>query len=370
NDAAGHRWLLLAPQQTSFGTGSTPRANALWVLGASSNAQAGNGGWVAWPPPGWVPDTFLPESSHRWSLTRHDGAASLAGASVSATVGGTAASVRIVHRTADRLVWELDGPGLYTGLSEPIVSVTVAGISGGASSYSYDVRVLRAPFFNTTVFMSNELASGPATDKTGFYEPGLDLMSGDFDIDGRTDIAQRHGNRFELVSASGADLGSIGYGRAGDEVFIGDWNCDGVETFAVRRGNVFHVKNTIASGPADIVIGYGKPGDEVFVGDWDGNGCDTLAVRRGNVFFVRNSVTSGPADTIFGYGKAGDEVFVGDWNDDRRDTFAVHRGATFFLRDDLKSGAAQRIFDFGEPDDVVLVGDWDGDRIDTFAVAR
>ena len=48
--------------------------------------------------------------------------------------------------------------------------------------------------------------------------------------------------------------------------------------------------------------------DEVYVGDWNGSGTDTLAVRRANVFFVRNSITTGPADVVFGYGKASDTV--------------------------------------------------------------
>jgi hypothetical protein len=77
----GHRRWILYPPQVSMGTGDTPQANALWVIGGSSGtatsisiAPAG----VAWPPRGWWPRTLLTAST-AWSF-------SLAGADFSSAV--------------------------------------------------------------------------------------------------------------------------------------------------------------------------------------------------------------------------------------------------------------------------------------------
>lgn len=59
-ESLGHRWWILAPDSTTFGTGDTGSSNALWVFPSSFDGP----GWradtrepfVAWPPPGYVPD--------------------------------------------------------------------------------------------------------------------------------------------------------------------------------------------------------------------------------------------------------------------------------------------------------------------------
>jgi len=75
NEFVPHRRLLLYPHTKTMGTGDIPRtadrwaANALWVLGEMSvERPETRDGFVAWPPPGYVPYqvTFA-----RWSLS-HD----------------------------------------------------------------------------------------------------------------------------------------------------------------------------------------------------------------------------------------------------------------------------------------------------------
>ena len=72
----------------------------------------------------------------------------------------------------------------------------------------------------------------------------------------------------------------VSYGKASDEVLSGDWDGDGRDSLAVRRGNTYYVKNEIAAGEADLVVSYGKADDAVLVGDWDGDGRHTFCVRR------------------------------------------------------------------------------------------
>ncbi len=211
----------------------------------------------------------------------------------------------------------------------------------------------------------------PQSFELDFGSPSdTDFYVGDWNGNGVDDLAYRRSKTFTLLNIETRQTSQISYGIPGDEVLVGDWDGNGTDTFAVRRGNRFFVKNSVSSGPADLVIGYGKADDEVFVGDWDANGTDTFAVRRGNVFFARNTVTTGNADIVFGYGRAADQVLVGDWNGDGGDTFAVRRGNEIFLRNDFATAPAEFSFAFGRASDELYPGDWNNDNIDTFAVRR
>ena len=75
NYFVGHRRWVLYPQTRKMGTGDIdadptgtyPAANALWVLdGMFGTARpATRDGFVAWPPPGYVPEQLI---YNRWSL--------------------------------------------------------------------------------------------------------------------------------------------------------------------------------------------------------------------------------------------------------------------------------------------------------------
>ncbi len=220
------------------------------------------------------------------------------------------------------------------------------------------------------VFVSNVIATGPAEYDFTFGDSSNEILTGDWDGQGRDGFARRSGATIVEADERGALLRTVAFGNASDTLYrVGDWDGNGTDTLAVQRGNVFHVTNS-PTGAGATAIGFGRAGDEVFVGDWDGNGTSTFAVRRGNVFSIRNSVTTGVADVVFGYGRAGDEVLVGDWNDDGIDTFAVRRANVLYVRNDFQSGVAERVFGYGRAADTLLVGDWNGDSVDTFAAVR
>jgi hypothetical protein len=252
--------------------------------------------------------------------------------------------------------------GISTRNDDPAISPRVISTNCGGSEPP-------SPQVVTSVHLANSHSAELQT-SVSFSTLGSAVVAGDFDGDGSADLGNRSANIFELLTSSGAPLGSISYGKATDQLLVGDWDCDGDDTLAVRRGNVFYLKNTVASGNADVVLGYGRAADEVFVGDWDNDGCDTFAVRRGNEFFVRNSNTTGIADVTFGYGKAADRVYVGDFDGDGSDSFAVRRGTTNFVSNTLVAGPAEFDYEFGLLDDGIVVGDWDGDGAATFGAVR
>lgn len=66
NTSVGHRRWLLNPFTTTMGSGSTPTANAIQVVGPT-NAYRPNPKWVGWPSAGYFPNTMEPNG--RWSLS-------------------------------------------------------------------------------------------------------------------------------------------------------------------------------------------------------------------------------------------------------------------------------------------------------------
>lgn len=66
NTAVGHRRWLLNPFTTVMGSGSTPTANAITVVGPT-NAYRPNPRWVSWPSAGYFPNPMEPNG--RWSLS-------------------------------------------------------------------------------------------------------------------------------------------------------------------------------------------------------------------------------------------------------------------------------------------------------------
>lgn len=80
NTAAGHRRWILYPPTTEMGSGSTARANALWVFGGGWTMPAGTPAWVAWPNAGYFPAALEPDG--RWSLSATDGTVSFESAKV------------------------------------------------------------------------------------------------------------------------------------------------------------------------------------------------------------------------------------------------------------------------------------------------
>lgn len=66
NTAVGHRRWLLNPFTTKMGSGSTPTANAIQVMGPT-NPYRPNPKWVSWPTSGYFPNPMEPNG--RWSFS-------------------------------------------------------------------------------------------------------------------------------------------------------------------------------------------------------------------------------------------------------------------------------------------------------------
>ena len=182
NAAVGHRRWVLYPPETLMGTGDVDggdptqyAANALWVLDTASFASpapAPRDGFVAWPPPGYVPYTLV---FPRWSFS-YPGA-DFTAATVSMTRNGAAVAVQLETPTNgygdNTLIWVPDGqdpsqPFTPTApTSEVAATVTVGNvlINGVAQSFTYAVT----PFDPTKTGADTvrPVLSGPAAPAEG-----------------------------------------------------------------------------------------------------------------------------------------------------------------------------------------------------------
>ena len=158
NSAAGHRRWLLYPPTTTMGTGDVDgdatheSANALWVVQTATygTPTATRDGFVAWPPPGFLPyQVVFP----RWSFSYP--AADFSQATVTMQRNGQTVPLRLetpANAAGDNsLVWVPDG--LSTdGNSTPVgaavsadtpyaVTVDNVLIDGSARTFTYHVTV-------------------------------------------------------------------------------------------------------------------------------------------------------------------------------------------------------------------------------------
>ena len=146
NYAVGHRRWILYPPQSSMGSGSTSRSNALYVLGGQ-NATAPPPAWIPWPTAEYFP--FQAEPEGRWSLSASNTSTDFTNAQVTVTSNGAQLPVTlqpIVNGYGNRtLVWEL-AHGYGNGRADRAYDVSVTNIiqNGATVSHQYTVRLFDA----------------------------------------------------------------------------------------------------------------------------------------------------------------------------------------------------------------------------------
>ena len=158
NAAVGHRRWILYPQTREMGTGDIPgdtnwTTNVLWVFDDhfGDSRPRVRDGFVAWPPPGYVPHEMV---FPRWSFSYPN--ADFSGASVSLLRNGMAVDLRLETVGEgfgeNTLVWipeDLNAEGSVTSWPRPDedirYEVTVGGVRVGGQlqqPFSYRVTVI------------------------------------------------------------------------------------------------------------------------------------------------------------------------------------------------------------------------------------
>lgn len=156
NFVAGHRRWLLYPQTQVMASGDVPAegtnqaANATWIFDANLDGPrpATRDGFVAWPPPGFVPQAVV---FPQWSLALSN--ADFSAATVQMSSNGVSVPVLVQPYTTglgeNTLVWVPMGLDYtqptrfpFNG-TDTVYSVTVTNIktAGGTIGYTYSVTV-------------------------------------------------------------------------------------------------------------------------------------------------------------------------------------------------------------------------------------
>ena len=138
NLRVGHRRDILSPDVGEFGTGDIPpgRSNGLYTTRWSRASEIREErGFVAWPPPGYVPPAV---NWGRWSFSLSDAhyPADFSTASVEVSDEFGTLAIEVIHRDSTGIVWGMHGnadDGLVIG-RRPLYSVA-------ESNYCYTVTI-------------------------------------------------------------------------------------------------------------------------------------------------------------------------------------------------------------------------------------
>ncbi len=262
------------------------------------------------------------------------------------------------------------------------------------------------------------LGPGQSFDTIRFGIPGAVPLSGDFNGDGKDEVAVFvAGQWFIDLNGNGVwDEGDLWAQLGGEEDLpvVGDWDGDGKTDIGIfgpawpgdyraiaAEPGLPDAENLPAALPKNLpprpqhatdgrrilkngrqgivradlidhVFQYGTSGDKPVAGDFNGDGVSTIGVFREGTWILD---TDGDGrltanDTSFQYGTAGDLPVVGDFDGDGIDEVGVYRGGTWYAdtNGDQELDAHDKVFELGGAGDLPVAGDFNGDGVDEPAV--
>lgn len=213
------------------------------------------------------------------------------------------------------------------------------------------------------------------------------IVSGDFDGDGKTDITVwRSGAQayFYILQSQTNTFRADAFGQTGDDPsVVGDYDGDGKTDPAIYRAGAtagsqsvwaYRASTSAATGQI-IVVQWGQNGDFPAPGDYDGDGKYDFVIQRNNgsgaaVFYLKQS-TAG--FTAVQWGTPTDVIVPGYYDNDCKTDIAVVRGIggviNWYIRN--STNGALQAYQFGaSASDFTTQGDYDGDGTTDVAVWR
>jgi V8-like Glu-specific endopeptidase len=206
----------------------------------------------------------------------------------------------------------------------------------------------------------------------GLVDRSQDLLVGDWDNDGLSDLAVFHaGCLYPDANHDGAPDAGLRHCPVeanASPYFIGNWEPGRASGLGWRRGNCVYL-DVKPEQPLCF-----DPPFEILVADWNDDGRSDLGVRRGSCidFDTNLDGTLDEQGYCYGDGAAEDEYLVGTWDGGPRPSVAVRRGSAVLVDADRDGRADEnpRAYGNGGAEHQYLVGDWDGDRRTDLAVRR
>ena len=205
---------------------------------------------------------------------------------------------------------------------------------------------------------------------------------GDFNADGRDDIAVRNeaNGSWRVLTSTGAEFTSSRFGRWNAEltwsnVLAGDFNSDGRDDIVGQRSDgAWVVAASTGTSFASTVWTFLSIGQFGTVGDFNADGRDDVAVRNANNGSWRVLSSSGTSFTPLKFGSwdpaaSWSNVRAGDFNGDgRTDLLGQRADGTWFVSTSGASGfttSGWTVLSIGQ---FTTVGDFNADGLDDVAV--
>ncbi len=193
---------------------------------------------------------------------------------------------------------------------------------------------------------------------------GAQLLAGDFNGDGKTDLLIfRSSDGFVAPWFSNGDgtwsyqpwVAIGGGGFSGAQLVTGDFNGDGKTDVLVFRSSDGYVSPWLSNGdgtwsyqPRIFIGGFPAafPGAQILTGDFNGDGKTDILIFRPSDGFVSQWLSNGaggwnyqPGVYIGGGGFAGAQILTGDFNGDGKTDILIFRSSDGFVSQWLSNGA-------------------------------
>ena len=190
----------------------------------------------------------------------------------------------------------------------------------------------------------------------------------DYDGDGKSDIAVYRDGIWYILRSSDGGVTAIGWGGLAQDIPVpADYDGDGKTDLAVYRDGTWFIKRSSDGG--QVAIGWGGLAQDIPVpADYDGDGKTDLAVYRDGTWFIKRSSDGGQVAIGWG-GLAQDIVVPEDYDGDGKADVAVYRDGTWYIIRSSDGGFTVTGWG-GLPEDIPVPADYDGDGKADIAVYR